>query len=89
MDALFVGPSDLASTLGVTGQPMHAKCLAALERVAAAAKAAGKSWGVLSRDPEHAAKCRDLGSRLFSLASDTDLVQRGMQATRALFGSFF
>ncbi|MBI4604456.1 MAG: aldolase [Planctomycetes bacterium] len=89
VDHLFVGPSDLACTLGVPGQILHPKCVAALERVAAAAKAAGKSWGVLSRDPAHLKRCRDLGSQLFSIASETDLLHRGFQATRALFPELF
>ena len=58
VDSLFVGPSDLSCTLGVPGQAMHPKCIAALERVSAAAKSAGKSWGVLTRSPEHGVKCR-------------------------------
>jgi 2-dehydro-3-deoxyglucarate aldolase/4-hydroxy-2-oxoheptanedioate aldolase len=89
VDSLFVGPSDLACTLGVPGQPLHEKCVRALERVAAAVKAAGKSWGVLSRDPTHAMKCRELGAQLFSLANETDLIHRGFQATRTLFPALF
>ncbi|MBI4662848.1 MAG: aldolase [Verrucomicrobia bacterium] len=89
VDSLFVGPSDLSCTLGVPGEAMHPKCIAALERVAAAVKKAGKSWGVLTRGPEHAAKCRELGCQLFSLVGDLDLVQRGLQATKKLYSDFF
>jgi len=89
VDALFVGPSDLACTLGVPGQPLHPKCLEALERVAAAAKSAGKAWCALTRDTAHAMKCRALGCRLFSLASETDLLHRGFQATRGFYPELF
>ncbi len=89
VDSLFVGPSDLACTLGVPGQPLHEKCVRALERVAAAVRGAGKTWGVLSRDPAHARKCRELGAKLFSIASETDLIHRGFQATRGLFPELF
>ena len=89
VDCLFVGPGDLACTLGVPGQAMHPKCIAALERVSAGAKAAGKPWGVLARSPEHAAKCRDLGCQLFSLVGDIDLIHRGFQATKKLYSEFF
>ena len=75
--------------LGVPGQAMHPKCIAALERVAAAVKKAGKTWGVLSRSPEHGAKCRELGCQLFSLAGDVDLIHRGFQATKKLYADFF
>ena len=89
VDSLFVGPADLSSTLGVPGEVMHPTCLAALETVARATKAAGKSWGVLSRTAEHALTCRQLGCQLFSLASDTDLIQRGFAATGEMFRDFF
>ncbi|MEW6158399.1 MAG: aldolase/citrate lyase family protein [Verrucomicrobiota bacterium] len=89
VDALFVGPSDLAATLGVPGQVLHEKCVGALKRVAKATEAAGKSWGVLSRNPDHAALCRDLGCRLFSLMADMDLVHRGFHASKKMFGGFF
>ena len=41
-------------TLGVPGDFLHPKCIEALKRVAAGAKKAGKAWGILSRDAEHA-----------------------------------
>lgn len=89
VDWLFVGPGDLACTLGVTGQVMHPKCIDAMERVAAACKAANKPWGVLARSAEHAAKCRELGCQLFSLVGDMDLVHRGFQATKKMYAGFF
>ena len=79
----------VVSTLGVPGQAMHAKCVDALQRVSSACQAAGIPWGALSRDPHHAAKCRELGCRLFSLASDMDIVHRGLQATQQLFADFY
>lgn len=85
VDCLFVGPGDLACTLGVPGQAMHPKCLAALEKIAAAAEAAGKPWGALSKTADHVARCRDLGCRLFSIFGDVDLVHRGFQATMDAF----
>jgi 2-keto-3-deoxy-L-rhamnonate aldolase RhmA len=89
VDCLFVGPGDLACTLGVPGEVLHPKCVAALERVAAAAKAAGKPWGVLSRSAEHAALCRNLGCQLFSLTGDIDLVLRGFQSAHAAYPELF
>ncbi len=47
VDWLFVGPADLSVTLGVPGDFMHPKCIAALKKVAAGAKKAGKPWGIL------------------------------------------
>jgi 2-dehydro-3-deoxyglucarate aldolase/4-hydroxy-2-oxoheptanedioate aldolase len=85
VDHLFVGPADLALTLGVPGQPLHAKCVAALERVSAATKKAGKSWGTLSPTPEHARKCRELGCQLFSIFGDIESVREGLKTIESKF----
>jgi 2-dehydro-3-deoxyglucarate aldolase/4-hydroxy-2-oxoheptanedioate aldolase len=85
VDHLFVGPGDLACTLGVPGDVLHEKCLRALERVSQAAARHGKSWGILSRKWEHARFCREMGCQLFSVFGDMDLVHRGMAHTMAEF----
>lgn len=85
VDWLFVGPADLSVTLGVPGDFLHPKCIAALERVAAATKKAGKAWGTLSRDIEHARKCRELGGQFFSIYGDVDLLRVGLRAIEHTF----
>ena len=82
VDHLFVGPGDLACTLGVPGEVMHPRCLAALEQVAAAAKRHGKTWGTLSRSVDHVRVCHDLGCQLFSVYGDLDVIHRGMDGIR-------
>ena len=89
VDHLFVGTADLACTLGVPGEMLHAKCVEALTKVSAAASRAGKTWGALVRSTEHAAQCRKLGCALFSLMADLDVVHRGIKAARAAYGDFF
>ncbi len=85
VDWLFVGPADLSVTLGVPGEFLHPKCIDALKRVAAAAKRAGKSWGILSRDAEHARRCRELGCQLFSIFGDIDFMRVGLQTLEQRF----
>jgi 2-dehydro-3-deoxyglucarate aldolase/4-hydroxy-2-oxoheptanedioate aldolase len=85
VDWLFVGPVDLSVTLGVPGEFMHPKCIAALERVAAAAKKAGKPWGILSRDIEHARRARELGCQLFSVIGDVDCLKLGLETIEQRF----
>jgi len=87
VDWLFVGPADLSVTLGVPGEFLHPKCVAALERVGAATKKAGKSWGILSRDPEHASRCRELGCQLFSIIGDVDCLRVGLQTLEERFAN--
>ncbi len=89
VDWLFVGPGDLACNLGVPGQALHPKCVAANERVAAACRKVNKPWGTLARSPEHAAQCREFGCQLFSLGGDMDLVHRGLAATKKMYAEFF
>ena len=89
VDCLFVGPSDLSNNLGKPGNPMDPHVLAAIERIAAAAKANGKPWGALSKTEAFALKCRELGCQLFSIAGDLDYINRGIVATRAAFPKFF
>jgi len=89
VDCLFVGPSDLSNNLGKPGNPMDSHVLGAIERIAAAAKANDKQWGVLSKTEEFALKCRELGCQLFSIAGDLDYISRGIDATKAAFPKFF
>ena len=85
VDWLFVGPADLSVTLGVPGEFLHPKCVDALKRVDAAVKKAGKSWGILSRDAEHARRCRELGCQLFSVFGDIDCLRAGLTTLEQRF----
>lgn len=85
VDWVFVGPADLSVALGVPGEFMHPKCIAALERIAAATKKAGKSWGILSKETEHARKCRELGCQLFSIFGDVECFRAGLKALEERF----
>ncbi len=88
VDWLFVGPADLSVTLGVPGDFLHAKCIDALKRVDAATKKVGKAWGTLSRDVEHARRCRDLGCQLLSIYGDFDCLRVGLKTIEAQFADF-
>ena len=46
LDALIIGPNDLSISLGIPGQMEHPKELAAIRRVAAACRDAGKFFGI-------------------------------------------
>jgi 2-dehydro-3-deoxyglucarate aldolase/4-hydroxy-2-oxoheptanedioate aldolase len=89
VDCLFVGPADLSVALGVPGEFLHAKCLAALERVSKAVQSVGKSWGILARGAEHARECQRLGCQFFAFASDLSVLQLGFRATHAMYQEFF
>lgn len=68
IDIFFVGPNDLATSMGVpAGSPEHT---AAITTVMEACAAAGRRAGVFVRDAEALAHWQDLGATFFLLGSD-------------------
>ena len=74
VDVLFVGPSDLSHSLGIPGQLEHPDYLAALDSVVAAARAAGKSPGILLRQAGDLKRHVELGFRFVGIGSDAGFV---------------
>lgn len=66
VDALFVGPADLAASLGQLGDSRHADVQQAIDRVLAAAKRSRKAAGIFAGS---AAEARDYAARGFTLVS--------------------
>jgi 2-keto-3-deoxy-L-rhamnonate aldolase RhmA len=69
IDALFVGRVDLTVAMGASSQD-DPRVVAAVERVCAAAKAAGRTVGMFLSRPADIAAWRDKGASLFLLGSD-------------------
>jgi 4-hydroxy-2-oxoheptanedioate aldolase len=72
----------------VPGDFLHPKCVEALKRVGEATKNAGKAWGTLSRDVEHARRCRELGCQFFSIYGDIDFLRIGLREIEEKFKEF-
>jgi 2-dehydro-3-deoxyglucarate aldolase/4-hydroxy-2-oxoheptanedioate aldolase len=89
VDLLFVGPADLSQSLGVTGDFFNPKCIAAIDRVAAACKKHGKHWGAVTVTPEHADLMVAKGCRLVSPASDVKIVSAGIQSVKDQYAKYF
>lgn len=88
VDALFVGPADLAATMDHLGDPTHADVRAALGDAAARAHAIGKPIGTLAPTPEMAAQARAAGFDFVGLGSDLGLlVNAAQKALAALQGT--
>lgn len=79
VDVLFVGPLDLTTNLGISGQYEHPQFVAALIRVADAARRHGKAAGILALDPAHLAPWRALGYTVLALGSDGGAVNAGLR----------
>ena len=74
-DVLFVGPTDLSISMGVTDS--SSQFFTALDRVSAAARGAGKAAGILARTNEQAARYRQLGFTVIAIESDRGLLAKG------------
>jgi 2-dehydro-3-deoxyglucarate aldolase len=80
VDALFIGPQDLAAGLGHLGQPGHPKVQAAIADVLAAASAAGKPTGILAPAEADARRYLAQGIRFVGVGSDLGVLRAGTQA---------
>lgn len=79
VDALFIGPSDLAASLGHLGNPLHPEVTAAIDRAYAAIAAAGKPAGIFALSPDHARASFAQGFAFASVGTDIGLLIRGAQ----------
>ncbi|MHA7140120.1 HpcH/HpaI aldolase/citrate lyase family protein [Arthrobacter sp. Bz4] len=85
VDAIFVGPSDLAASMGVLGQQEHPEVRAAVEHCLAAAQKAGKPAGVNAFNPATARHYLDVGASFILVGADVALLARGSEALAAQF----
>ena len=83
--AVFIGPGDLAASLGHGGDPGHANVKAAvLDGIARAVKA-GKPVGLLTGDAAFAAECVAAGAAYVAIGVDVGLLARGAESLLAGF----
>lgn len=61
VDVVFMGPTDLSSSLGMPGQGTHPEVLAVIEKAGKQAQAAGRAAGTIARDPAAYLHWRKLG----------------------------
>ena len=80
VDALLVGPADLAASMGLLGQQNHPDVVAAVERVIAAGRAAGTPVGVNAFDPATADRYAAAGAAYVLVGSDVTLLARASEA---------
>ena len=83
VDGVFVGPADLAASMGLLGQQSHPEVMAAIQRTFEAAHAAGKPVGVNAFDPAVAARHLEAGASFVVVDADVALLARGSQALSA------
>lgn len=83
VDGIFIGPADLAASMGHPGQPSHPEVKAAVLDGIARIKAAGKPPGILSLDPSLVKAAADAGAQFIAVSVDMALLRNEALAKRA------
>ena len=89
VDALFIGPMDLSTSMGHLGNPAHPEVQAAIATVEAKAKALGMPLGTISAGWDQAKMLYDRGYQLITLLSDVILLSRASAEALAKFREAF
>jgi len=85
VDGVFVGPSDLAASMGLIGQQSHPDVVAAVVRAFAGVTAAGKPVGVNAFDPVVAESYLEAGASFILVGADVAMLARGSEELAARF----
>ncbi len=85
IDGVFVGPSDLAASMGLLGQQTHPDVLDAVHRAFAAVTAAGKPVGVNAFDPQTADAYLTAGASFILVGADVAVLARASEGLAARF----
>ncbi len=80
VDGVFVGPSDLAASMGLLGQQTHVDVTAAVLGTFEAVLAQGKPVGVNAFDPAQAQRYLDAGASFVLVGADVTLLAQGSEA---------
>ena len=85
VDGVFIGPADLAASMGHLGAPGHPEVQAAIDKAIRTIVASGKAAGTLTGDPNLARHYLELGASFVAVGIDVSLLA---QATRRLAEEF-
>ncbi len=83
VDGVFIGPADLAASLGYLGNPAHPDVTAIIKAALARIRVAGKSAGILATDKALAEYYRDCGAQFIAIGVDTLVLANGAAALAA------
>jgi 4-hydroxy-2-oxoheptanedioate aldolase len=85
IDGVFIGPSDLAASLGHLGQPQHPETQQALRQAAERLDRLGKAAGILAMAEADARRYMEWGYRFVAVGMDTVLLARAADALAKTF----
>ena len=85
VDGVFIGPADLAASLGHPGNTGHPEVVAAVADAIARLKAVGMPAGILSLDRAYVRQCIELGTTFTAIGVDIALLNDAARALRDEF----
>jgi 4-hydroxy-2-oxoheptanedioate aldolase len=85
LDAIFIGPNDLAANMGFLGQPGAPEVVTAIGQGLEAIKRSGKAAGLLNYVPDQAKAQFAAGFDFIAVGSDASQLVRNVDALRAQF----
>jgi len=85
VDGVFIGPADLAASMGHRGRPSHPEVQAAIEGAMRTIVASGKAAGTLTSDPGLARRYLDLGCTFVAVGVDVLLYANAARKLAADF----
>lgn len=85
VDGVFIGPADLAASMGHLGNPGHPEVQQAIATAIGEIRRAGKAAGILSGDAAMARTYLQLGAVFIAVGSDVGLLTNGARTLRESF----
>lgn len=85
VDGVFIGPGDLAASLGHIGKPGHEEVQSAIEDAARRLQAIGKPAGILTVNEEEARRYIDWGLSFVAVGIDLGLLTRAADTLASRF----
>jgi 4-hydroxy-2-oxoheptanedioate aldolase len=76
VDGVFIGPADLAASLGHVGDVLHPVVVAAIEDALARLRACGKPSGILTGNADFARRCMEKGTIFTAVGVDIAILAR-------------
>lgn len=87
IDALIVGPNDLALDLGVPGDMQNPMLMEAIDQIVLNAKRAGKSCGIATSNKILVKECKNKGMNIFSYGSELGMLLKSAKNACREFGN--